>query len=109
MIANKEPRPLSFSYVGLGVALGRHDAIGINTYPYGEPNAFPMLTGGVAATVRETFVHYLNSAARLERLRPGLFAWIGAPTKPVILREERPKDPLLVTSARATDPSLRSG
>jgi NADH:quinone reductase (non-electrogenic) len=115
-IQNRELRPLSFSYVGLGVALGRHDAIGINTYPYGAPNRFPLLTGRLAASVRETFVNYLNSAARLERLRPGLFSWIGAPKKRVILREEpfgfaqgRLKDPLLVTGARVADHSPRSG
>ena len=109
LVHNRDSRPLSFSYVGLGIALGRQDAIGINTYPYGEPNSFPMLTGRVAATVRETFVKYLNTAARLERLRPGLFVWMGAPKKRVILREERPKDPRLVTGTRVADPSLRSG
>jgi NADH dehydrogenase FAD-containing subunit len=79
LIKQREPRPLSFAYAGLGIALGRHDAIGINTYPYGEANGFPMLTGGPAASIRELFVRLLANCARFERLRPGLFIWVGAP------------------------------
>ena len=81
LVEQKEPRPLSFAYAGLGVALGRHDAIGLNTYPYDKPNGFPMLTGRLASTVREAFVRYLANAARFERLRPGLFVWVGLPRK----------------------------
>jgi hypothetical protein len=72
-------RPLSFAYVGLGIALGRNDAVGLNTYPYGWPNNFPMFTGRVAANVREFFVHFLATSESLERIHPGAFYWLGAP------------------------------
>src|SRR6516165_2601298 len=79
LLNGRPMRPLSFAYVGLGIALGRKDAVGLNTYPYGLPNTFPMFTGRLAASVREFFVHFLLASERLERIHPGVFAWLGAP------------------------------
>jgi hypothetical protein len=79
LLKGRPMRPLSFAYVGLGIALGRKDAVGLNTYPHGMPNDFPMLTGSIAASVREFFVHFLAASERLERIHPGMFTWLGAP------------------------------
>jgi hypothetical protein len=79
LLNGRPMRPLSFAYVGLGIALGRKDAVGLNTYPYGLPNTFPMFTGRLAANVREFFVHFLAASQSLERIHPGTFSWLGAP------------------------------
>jgi NADH dehydrogenase FAD-containing subunit len=79
LLNGRPMRPLSFAYVGLGIALGRKDAVGLNTYPYGLPNSFPMFTGRLAANVREFFVHFLAASESLERVHPGTFSWLGAP------------------------------
>jgi hypothetical protein len=46
------PKPFSFAYYGQGIALGRHDAIGFNTYPAGHPNR-PYFTGKLGYEFRE--------------------------------------------------------
>jgi NADH dehydrogenase FAD-containing subunit len=79
LLNGRPMRSLSFAYVGLGIALGRKDAVGLNTYPYGVPNSFPMFTGRLAANVREFFVHFLTASESLERIHPGAFYWLGAP------------------------------
>ncbi len=70
------PRPFSFAYLGQGIALGRHDAIGFGNYPDDTPHA-PYLTGRSGLELREFFVRYLADAASLERHWPGLFFWVG--------------------------------
>ncbi|HZC78864.1 MAG TPA: FAD-dependent oxidoreductase, partial [Ktedonobacterales bacterium] len=70
------PRPLSFSYVGQGIALGRGNAIGFNKYPDDRPNP-PYITGRVAYQLRELFVRFLAATVRLEARWPGFFVWVG--------------------------------
>lgn len=74
VLSGRTPKPLSFAYVGQGIALGRKDVIGFSTYPYGTAHS-PMFTGWVGVRVREFFVNFLGSAAILERRFP--FYWLG--------------------------------
>jgi NADH dehydrogenase FAD-containing subunit len=71
-LRGKTPRPLSFAYVGQGIALGRHNAIGFNNYPDDKPNP-PYFTGWLGYQIREAFVRYLAAATQ----RPGIFVWLG--------------------------------
>src|SRR5215472_14695676 len=70
------PKPLSFAYLGQGIALGRHNAIGFNNYPDDTPRP-PYFTGWLGYQIREAFVRYLAAAPRFERHWPGLFVWPG--------------------------------
>lgn len=72
----KMPRPLSFAYLGQGIALERHNAIGFNNYPDDRPKP-PYFTGWLGYQIREGFVRYLAAAPRFERRWPGLFVWPG--------------------------------
>ena len=74
VLSGRTPKPLSFAYVGQGIALGRKDVIGFSTYPYGDAHA-PMFTGWIGVRIREFFVNFLGNAASLERRFP--FYWIG--------------------------------
>src|SRR5260370_42596379 len=71
VLRGKTPRPLSFAYIGQGIALGRHNAIGFNNYPDDKPNP-PYFTGKLGNLIREGFVRYLATATQ----RPGIFAWV---------------------------------
>ena len=76
-VLNGKPlRPFGFAYVGIGIALGRHDAVGFNTYPYGTAH-WPMLTGRLGVWVREFFVNFLGNTPTIERMMPGAFFWLG--------------------------------
>ena len=72
VLRGKTPRPLSFAYVGQGIALGRHNAIGFNNYPDDKPYP-PYFTGWLGYLIREGFVRYLATAIQ----RPGIFVWVG--------------------------------
>jgi len=48
--SGKTPRPLNFAYIGQGIALGRHNAIGFNNYPDDKPNP-PYFTGWLVRIV----------------------------------------------------------
>ena len=76
VLLGKAPKPFSFAYLGQGIALGRHNAIGFNNYPDDKPVP-PYFTGWLGYQVREIFVRYLAAAPRLERRWPGLFVWPG--------------------------------
>jgi hypothetical protein len=76
VLRGKPPKPLSFAYLGQGIALGRHSAIGFNNYPDDRPLP-PYFTGRSGYEIREVFVRYLAAAPRLERRWPGLFVWPG--------------------------------
>ncbi|MEP7199046.1 MAG: FAD-dependent oxidoreductase [Chloroflexota bacterium] len=75
-LQGRTPKPFSFAYVGQGIALGRHDAIGFNNYPDDKPNA-PYFTGRLGFEIREFFVRFLAATASLERRWPGFFFWVG--------------------------------
>ncbi len=72
VLRGKTPRPLSFAYIGQGIALGRHNAIGFNNYPDDKPFP-PYFTGWLGYLIREGFVRYLAAATQ----RPGIFVWAG--------------------------------
>src|SRR5947209_8560627 len=72
VLRGKAPRPLSFAYLGQGIALGRHNAIGFNNYPDDKPVP-PYFTGRLGYLIREGFVRYLAIATQ----RPGIFVWFG--------------------------------
>ena len=72
VLRGKAPRPLSFAYLGQGIALGRHNAIGFNNYPDDKPVP-PYFTGRLGYLIREGFVRYLAIATQ----RPGIFVWLG--------------------------------
>ena len=76
VLHGKTPRPFSFAYLGQGIALGRHNAIGFNNYPDDKPIP-PYFTGWLGYQIREAFVRYLAAAPRFERRFPGLFVWPG--------------------------------
>jgi NADH dehydrogenase len=76
VLHGKAPRPFSFAYLGQGIALGRHNAIGFNNYPDDKPIP-PYFTGWLGYQIREAFVRYLAAAPRFERRWPGLFVWPG--------------------------------
>jgi NADH dehydrogenase FAD-containing subunit len=71
VLHGKTPRPLSFAYLGQGIALGRHNAIGFNNYPDDKPKP-PYFTGWLGYQIREVFVRYLASAAQR-----GSVVWLG--------------------------------
>ena len=72
VLRGKTPRPLSFAYLGQGIALGRHNAIGFNNYPDDKPYP-PYFTGWLGYLIREGFVRYLATATQ----RPGIYVWLG--------------------------------
>lgn len=76
-VRGKAQKPLSFAYYGQGIALGRRDAVGFNSFPDDKPNA-PVFTGPLGYYVREFFVKFLVAVFSLERRWPGLFfVWLG--------------------------------
>ena len=72
VLCGKMPKPLSFAYLGQGIALGRQNAIGFNNYPDDKPIP-PYFTGRLGYLIREAFVRYLAAATQ----RPGIFVWPG--------------------------------
>jgi len=76
VLRGKQPRPLSFAYLGQGIALGRGNAIGFNNYPDDTPR-HPYFTGWLGYQTRELFVRYLADAPRIEKRWPGAFVWPG--------------------------------
>jgi NADH dehydrogenase FAD-containing subunit len=76
LLRNEKPRPLSFAYLGQGIALGRRDAIGFNNYPDDKPRR-PYFTGWLGFEGREFFVRLLADLPVLEKKWPGIFYWLG--------------------------------
>ena len=71
VLRGKAPRPLSFAYLGQGIALGRHNAIGFNNYPDDKPIP-PYFTGWLGYLIREGFVRLLATA-----VQHGAIVWPG--------------------------------
>jgi deazaflavin-dependent oxidoreductase (nitroreductase family) len=76
VLRGRPPKPLSLAYVGQGIALGRADAIGFNSYPRDKPHR-PYFTGRLAWWFREYGTRYLASLPGIERSRPGFYTWLG--------------------------------
>ena len=89
-LLGKVPKPFSFAYLGQGIALGRHNAIGFNNYPDDKPIP-PYFSGWLGYQIREIFVRYLAAAPRLERHWPGLFVWPGKRRYERALRQQQVK------------------
>jgi NADH dehydrogenase FAD-containing subunit len=75
VLRGRAPKPLSFAYLGQGIALGRHNAIGFNNFPNDVPNR-PYFTGQLAASIRDGFLAYLTTAPWREKRLPSFF-WLG--------------------------------
>jgi NADH dehydrogenase FAD-containing subunit len=75
-VNGRPQKPLDFAYVGQGIALGRHDAIGFNNFPDDQPRA-PYFTGLAGFYGREFFVDVLARLPGLERRLPGVHFWPG--------------------------------
>jgi len=75
-LRGRTPKPFSFAYLGQGIALGPHKAIGFNNYPDDVPR-HPYFTGRLGYEGREFFVRYLANMASFERRLPGQFVWLG--------------------------------
>ena len=90
VLHGKAPRPFSFAYLGQGIALGRHNAIGFNNYPDDKPIP-PYFTGWLGYQIREAFVRYLAAAPRFERRWPGLFVWPGKHRYEAAQRQQQAK------------------
>ena len=71
VLHGKAPRPFSFAYLGQGIALGRHNAIGFNNYPDDKPFP-PYFTGRVGYLIRDAFVRLLAMA-----VQHGAIVWPG--------------------------------
>ena len=91
VLRGKTPEPLSFAYLGQGIALGRHNAIGFNNYPDDTPRP-PYFTGWLGYQIRESFVRYLAAAPRFERRLPGLFVWPGKRRYERAQRQQKAKE-----------------
>ena len=87
ILRGKAPRPLSFAYLGQGIALGRHNAIGFNNYPDDTPRP-PYFTGRLGYYIREGFVRYLAAATQ----RPGIFVWLGKRRYEYVQRRQQTRE-----------------
>ena len=84
-LRGKAAKPLSFAYLGQGIALGRHNAIGFNNYPDDKPSP-PYFTGWLGYTIREGFVRYLAWATQR-----GSIVWLGKGRYEHALRRQQAK------------------
>ncbi len=75
-ILGKTPQPFSFAYLGQAIALGRHDAIGLNNYPDDKPHQ-PYFTHRLGVEAREFFVRLLAELPNIEKRWPGSVFWLG--------------------------------
>jgi len=76
LVQHTMPKPLSFAYLGQGIALGPHNAIGFNNFPDDRPTP-PYFTGRFGYEGREFFVRLLADLPRLERRWPSVTLWLG--------------------------------
>jgi NADH:quinone reductase (non-electrogenic) len=75
-INGRPQKPLNFAYLGQGIALGRHEAVGFNNFPDDKPK-WPIFTGWLGVRGREFFVDLLARLPGIERRLPGLRFWLG--------------------------------
>lgn len=76
LVKGQPQKPLGFSTYGQGIALGRNDAVGFNTFPNDKPVG-PLVTGRLGLKLRNFFVWLLLLVLTLERHWPGFFFWMG--------------------------------
>jgi len=87
-LQGRTPRPLSFAYLGQGIALGPHKAIGFNNYPDDLPRQ-PYFKGRLGYEGREIFVRLLATLPSIERRLPGSFFWLGKGLYAASLRKKQ--------------------
>jgi deazaflavin-dependent oxidoreductase (nitroreductase family) len=77
VLRGRKPKPLSFAYVGQGIALGRGNGIGFSNYPDEKTTHRPYFTGRLAYRLREWGARFVANLPRAELRRPGFFVWVG--------------------------------
>ncbi len=92
-VQGRPARPFNFAYAGQAIALGRHNALGFNTFPDDRAHR-PYLTGKLGYEVREFFVRLLADLSALERRWPGVFVWPSLGRFAAWRREPRTVEPL---------------
>ena len=85
-LSGKAPKPLSFAYLGQGIALGRHNAIGFNNYPDDKPRP-PYFTGWLGYQIREGFVRLLAIA-----VQHGAIVWLGKRRYESVQRRQKARE-----------------
>ncbi len=75
-VNGRPQKPLDFTYIGQGIALGRHDAIGFNNFADDRAKG-PYFTGALGFYGRELFVDLLVRLPGIARRLPGLHFWPG--------------------------------
>lgn len=76
LLQGREPKPLSFGYLGQGIALGPGNGIGFGLYADDTPHA-PYFKGRTGYEIRNFFVRFLAAIPRTEWRFPGVFYWTG--------------------------------
>ncbi len=74
LLRGQTSAPFQFTYMGQGIALGRHDAIGFGLQPNDKPRT-PYFTGRAGYAGREFFVHVLAEAPGLSRIWVDALVW----------------------------------
>jgi NADH dehydrogenase FAD-containing subunit len=76
LLQGQTPRPLSFVYMGQGIALGRRNAIGFAKSADDQAHP-PYFTGLAGYQIRKLLLPVLTSLPAIERRWPGFFFWTG--------------------------------
>lgn len=75
-LQGKTPKPLSFTYLGQGIALGPHNGVGFGLTSDDRPKSY-YFPGRTGYEIRELAVRTLAALPGIERRRPGFFVWLG--------------------------------
>jgi NADH dehydrogenase FAD-containing subunit len=86
VVKGKELRRFGFSTYGQGIAVGRRDAVGFNSFPNDRPVG-PLVTGRLGLVVRNFFVWLILRLLTVERKVPGFFFWPGRRRGEVVVGE----------------------
>ncbi len=76
LLQGQNLRPFSFAYIGQGIALGRHDAIGFSKTPDDHARP-PYFTGRAGYAIRRSLLPFITALPGIERRWPGFFFWAG--------------------------------
>lgn len=76
ILHGRAPKPLSFAYIGQGIALGHGDGIGFSKTADDIARA-PYFTGRIAASIRAFGLNYLATSAERDKHPLGAYLWTG--------------------------------